>query len=189
MSCMSDDTGTRTRAAGLLLAAALLNHGFVGMAVAEAPKAPRVPPPGPSATKEPPAQAGPASTPALPRAEVPAAVGGVDSAASAPSPKGRPARRLIADSQALVFEASHVPPPKPLADFGEEQARVIQEINRTRGTYQSYLLYTSEDLGLILFNPGATITLGPSGPRPRARRRDAATPVVEPVSKTPPSGS
>lgn len=76
-------------------------------------------------------------------------------------------RRLVADTQTLVFRASDAPPgAKTLSDIDAREAKVIEQINRKRGTYQSYLLYTSEDLPTRFFHPGFIITLPPPKKRP-----------------------
>lgn len=92
-------------------------------------------------------------------------------------------RRVVADSTVLVFRASERDRgARGPTDLDAERAAVIRQINRTRGTWQSYLLATREDLPIRLFHHGFTVTLPPprTGPRPPAPPARAGAPASSP---------
>jgi hypothetical protein len=101
-------------------------------------------------------------------------------AAGAETPAGVPARSLqpaagrtvIADTTLVTRAEGLSPQQVTLADLGEEEAANIKAINATRGTYQSYLLYTWPALPTKLFHPGFTITLGPPSKKALHSRRE-----------------
>jgi hypothetical protein len=83
-------------------------------------------------------------------------------------------RVLIVDSEQLVFRASKESGLKMLSDLDREEAETIMRINRTRGTWQSYLLYTTPEMKVPAILPGFTITLPPPSRKELERRRQAA---------------
>lgn len=83
-------------------------------------------------------------------------------------------RVVIADSNQLVYRASDEEGVKLLSDVDREAAETIMEINRTRGTWQSYLGYTSPELKVPLLEPGFTFTFGPPSRKELERRRRAS---------------
>jgi hypothetical protein len=114
----------------------------------------------------PPAQAG--ETPAAAPRPVPTAT--LDAGVQEQTAGGR---RVIADSQTLVWRAGdRRRGVLTVSDLSRDEAANIERINATRGTYQSYLLATREDLPVRLFHPGFTITLPPPRKRPPAVEED-----------------
>jgi len=93
-------------------------------------------------------------------------------------------RRVIADSQSLAFRTGQARRgPRTVSDFSADEAANIRRINETRGTYQSYLLATREDLPVRLFHEGFIITLPP----PRKRAPAAATEDETAAAPAPPA--
>ncbi|MEM7248702.1 MAG: hypothetical protein AAF533_25450 [Acidobacteriota bacterium] len=104
-------------------------------------------------------------------------------AATAPAPApvaAAPTRRVIMDSRTLRQK----PRDRPLVpdDLGTEEARDVRAINATRGTWQSYLAYTTPEIGSA-HRPGFTWTLPPprrtaiEKAKERERRAASATPA------------
>jgi len=94
-------------------------------------------------------------------------------------------RRVIADSQSLTWRTGAARPTRlTVTDLSPDEAANIERINATRGTYQSYLLATREDLPTRLFHPGFTITLPP--PRKRAPPPEEE-PLAPPAPPPPPA--
>ena len=60
-----------------------------------------------------------------------------------------------------------------LSDVDREAAETIMAINRTRGTWQSYLGYTTPEMKVPLLKPGFTFTFGPPSKEELERRRRA----------------
>lgn len=73
-------------------------------------------------------------------------------------------RRVIADSRVLVPEAPRAVR-RVAGELSVDQASLIAAIARKKGTYQSYLLYSFEDLRVPAPPPGVVLTLGPTGGR------------------------
>ena len=84
-----------------------------------------------------------------------------------PLPPPAPGRTVIADVPTVVFAVQAGQ--RQLKDFDAEESAVIAQINRSPSTWQTYLLYTSEDLPERLFMPGFTFVLG--SPKKREARR------------------
>ena len=84
---------------------------------------------------------------------------------------GQPGRVVIADSAALSFRQSQAADTKMLSDFDREEAETIRRINATRGTWQSYLLYTAPEMKVPTSRPGFIITLPPPSRKELERRR------------------
>ena len=79
---------------------------------------------------------------------------------------------VIADSR-LVFRANEDSGVRMLSDIDREVAETIMRINRTRGTWQSYLLYTTPEMKVPASQPGFTFTLPPPSRAELERRRRA----------------
>jgi len=120
--------------------------------------------------------AAPAVVPPSPTSAAPAAAK-ADALPPAPQPVAEEERTVVADSQVLVYRAGADGGTRTLEDLGRDEARVIWDINETRGTYQSYLLYAQDDLPMPLLAPGFTITLPP----PRKRVAENATTSTPPA--------
>ena len=105
------------------------------------------------------------------------ATAGVARAAEGDSlPPPAPGREVVLDSRVMV---GHERPELTLSDLDPETADIVREINRKPGTWQTYLLYTAEDLPEIMFHPGFAIRL-PS-------RRRPAPPDFPPPEETAPA--
>jgi hypothetical protein len=83
----------------------------------------------------------------------------------------RPGRVVIADSNSLSFHQNRKSDTKLLSDLDREDAETIMRINATRGTWQSYLLYTTPEMKVPTSRPGFIITLPPPSRKELERRR------------------
>ena len=97
-------------------------------------------------------------------------------AADEPNTTTRPVVRrgdtvVIADSNSLSFRQSRKEDAKLLSDVDREESETIFRMNATRGTWQSYLLYTTPEMKVPASRPGFTITLGPPSRQELERRR------------------
>ena len=116
------------------------------------------------------------------------------SAGDEPAPAPTPDRVVIADSTELVYRATDERSQKLLSDVDRDAAETIMAINRTRGTWQSYLGYTSPELKVPLLRPGFTFTFGPPSRKELERRRrvqdearrKAADHAPEPIAEVSP---
>jgi hypothetical protein len=116
------------------------------------------------------ADAGPATTPVT------------EVVTSEPLPPPAAGHHVVADATTLVFQAKDRT--RTLRDLDSEAADTIAEINRSPGTWQSYLLYTSRDLPDKLFLPGFTFQLD----RPKAARPHLVLATRPADPKRPPLG-
>ncbi len=98
-------------------------------------------------------------------ASVAAAADGSEPAAS------RGATVVIADSNSLSFRQSRKADTKQLSALDREEAETIMAMNATRGTWQSYLLYTTPEMKVPTSRPGFIITLPPPSRKELERRR------------------
>ena len=104
---------------------------------------------------------------------------------AAPLPPPAAGRTVIADprtSASLILAVDESKRRKQTMEA--EDWDVIAQINRAPSTYQTYLLYTQEDLPDRLFNPGFTIVLGRSREQ-RAAKAGAPGEAPEATAKPP----
>jgi hypothetical protein len=78
---------------------------------------------------------------------------------------------VIADSNSLSFRQSRKSDVRQLSDLDREETETIMRINATRGTWQSYLLYTTPEMKVPASRPGFIITLPPPNRKELERRR------------------
>lgn len=101
-----------------------------------------------------------------------AALAGDEPVTAQPQPApSRAGAVVIADSNSLSFRQSRKADAKMLSDIDREQAETIMSINATRGTWQSYLLYTTPEMKVPASQPGFIITLPPPSRKELERRR------------------
>ena len=113
---------------------------------------------------------------------IPPSAAGTSPVVARPLPPPALGRTVIADVHTLSFV---VPAgQRQLKDFDAEESAVIAQINRSPSTWQTYLLYTSEDLPDRLFCPGFTFVLG--HPEKREARRALAAKSAAPPTLPPP---
>lgn len=98
----------------------------------------------------------------------PAALAGDSQPAEAVRDEGR---ILILDTASVSFQSSKKSDVKKLSDVDREAAEAIMAINATRGTWQSYLLYTTPEMKVPTSRPGFIITLPPPSRKELERRR------------------
>ena len=83
----------------------------------------------------------------------------------------RPGAVVIADSNSLSFRQSRKSDAKLLSDIDREESETIMRMNATRGTWQSYVLYTTPEMKVPTSKPGFIFTLPPPSRKELERRR------------------